>query len=505
MTHIRDFLDEKTVASANRAPLSRLHKFAHFWLLVWKSFSRNRCPVRASALAFTTLLALIPMLFVAISVSSSILKTEGEVRLNRFIDSVVTSMTPPTAPGTNPSAAPTAVSPDAGNPDGSTVGTAAGTNAALAETAAKGSNGAFDRQELVRNINMYIQNIRSTTLGLTGGVILIFMGISLLSRVECTFNDIWGVTQGRNWLARIVQYWAVLTLGPLLLGVALGLASGPYIETTKRLLSTYSFPFVGSLVFQIAPVVILCVTLALFYMLMPNTKVRWDAALVGGLVGGVLWHLNNYLSVYYVSRWVTNSRIYGSLAVIPVFMVGLYFVWWILLFGAQVTYAYQNRVAYLQEKQAENINQRGREFIALRLMQCIGQRFLRGAMPVTVSELSEGLIVPSRLIQEIMEPLIAAHLVLAVVSREAAYAPGRPLDSISCHDILLALRAGQGQELATRDEPGRAEVYGDFERILEAERKAASCVTVLTMATRTEELAALSGLMTKAVADGKHD
>jgi membrane protein len=207
--------------------------------------------------------------------------------------------------------------------------------------------------------------------------------------------------------------------------------------------------------------------------------------------------------VFYISRWVTNSRIYGSLAIIPVFMVGLYFAWLILLFGAQVAYAYQNRAAYLQEKLSENINQRGREFIALRLMQCIGQRFLRGGPPATLAEISDGLIVPSRLIQEIMEPLMASHLVLPISTREAAYAPGRPLENITCHDILLALRAGQGQELATRDEPARAEVYGEFERIVEAERKAASCVTVLAMVNRTEaELAALSGVKPKAVTDG---
>src|SRR5262245_40627613 len=62
----RDFLDEKALATVNRAQLSRLHKFAHFWLLVVRSFSRNRCPVRASALAYTTLLALIPTLFLAV-------------------------------------------------------------------------------------------------------------------------------------------------------------------------------------------------------------------------------------------------------------------------------------------------------------------------------------------------------------------------------------------------------------------------------------------------------
>jgi membrane protein len=165
-------------------------------------------------------------------------------------------------------------------------------------------------------------------------------------------------------------------------------------------------------------------------------------------------------------------------------MIGLYFAWLILLFGAQVAYAFQNRATYLEERQSENINQRGREFIALRLMTCIGQRFLRGQVPPSVGEIGEELCVPTRLIRQIMQTLANARLVVEVAGAEPAYCPARPLETITCHDVLLAMRASQGQELATRDEPTRAEVYGEFNRIQEAERQAASSVTMLALAHR---------------------
>src|SRR5207247_7682604 len=129
--------------------------------------------------------------------------------------------------------------------------------------------------------------------------------------------------------------------------VALGLATGPHLESTRKLLTTS--PFISHVVFQFLPVLVVCSTFALLYMLMPNTKVRWRAALVGGLVGGTLFHLNNVVSVLYVSRVVSNSKIYGSLGLVPVLMIGLYFSWLILLFGAQVAYAFQNRATYLEE------------------------------------------------------------------------------------------------------------------------------------------------------------
>ena len=81
--------------------LNVFERFVHFWVLVWRSFVRNRCPVRASALSYTTLLALIPMLAVAMSVASFVLKSEGEVRIRQFIESFVDNIVPNASGGTN--------------------------------------------------------------------------------------------------------------------------------------------------------------------------------------------------------------------------------------------------------------------------------------------------------------------------------------------------------------------------------------------------------------------
>src|SRR5438477_449452 len=103
------------------------------------------------------------------------------------------------------------------------------------------------RKAIARNINEFIQNTRSGALGVTGSVLLIFVAISMLTRIEDTFNDIWGVARGRGWFTRIVLYWGVITLAPLLLAVALGLSSGPHLQATRRLIER--MPFVGNLIF----------------------------------------------------------------------------------------------------------------------------------------------------------------------------------------------------------------------------------------------------------------
>ncbi len=485
----RALWDESALCS--QTELTRFQKFAHFWVLVWRSFVRNRCPVRASALAYATLLALIPMLAVVMSITSSFLKQQGEDRIDQFIVKLVASVIPPST-DQSPAAAVHSPRSTVHSPQSEVQGQDSGVRIQDSEGGsqepATGSLPAFARdeqavkyrKEVAHQINQFIQNTRSGTLGATGSVLLIFVAISMLSRIEDTFNDIWGVARGRSWFMRVVLYWGVIALAPLLLVVTVGLATGPHFEATKRLLS----PSVSGVIFQVLPVVLLCLTFALFYMLMPNTKVHWRAALAGGLIGGLLWHFNNFVSVLYVSRVVSNSKIYGSLGLVPVFMIGLYFSWLIMLFGAQVAYAFQNRAAYLEEKQLENINQRGREFIALRLMTRIGDSFLRGQPPPNVADIGGQLSVPTRLVQQIMQTLCAARLVVEAAGAEPAYLPARPLENITCHDILMAMRAGQGQELATRDEPARNEVYGEFHRIEEAERQAAASVTMLALASR---------------------
>ena len=489
---VRSLWDDSAFRS--QTEVSRFYKFAHFCIMVWRSFSRNRCPVRASALAYASLLALVPMLAVVMSITSTFLKKEGEERIDEFIVKMVSSLTPPAMLTTNIVATTTNVVVEATNLGPATVSTDRGSSGPITSMATGSTSTnvvpAFAqdeqmikaRKEIAKTIHQFIQNTRSGALGITGSIVLIFAAISMLSRIEDTFNDIWGVERGRSWFMRIVLYWGVISLAPLLLVVALGLASGPHLESTRHLITAN--PFIGRLIFQLLPVVVLCFTFSLFYMLMPNTKVHWRAALGGGALGAILFHLNNVVSVLYVSRVVSNSKIYGSLGLVPVLMIGLYFSWLILLFGAQVAYASQNRASYLEERQIENINQRGREFVALRLMTCVAQRFERGEPPPGVVEIGKELAVPTRLVRQLMQTLCAARLVVEVAGAEPAYMPARPLQTITCHDILLALRASQGQELATRDEPTRVEVFGEFNRIQEAERQAAASVSLLALVHR---------------------
>src|SRR3954462_9521063 len=237
LKRIRDFLDEADIASHDQSTLSKWRRAAHFWYMVIRSFNCNRAPVRASALAHPPLLALIPILAMFVSISSSFLKKDGEKPIDNLIQQAVTYLAPQLGLSENR------------DPD----------------------EAAKNRSAVVQNILSYIDNINSGKLGASAAIALIFVGISLLSTIEHTFNDMWGVTRGRPWIQRVVQYWAALSLGPLFMVTALALTTSTQFARVNHIIE--KSPFLGILAFKLAPVVVLIVALTLFYKLMPNTRV----------------------------------------------------------------------------------------------------------------------------------------------------------------------------------------------------------------------------------------
>lgn len=454
----------------------RLEHFTHFWFFVGKSFVQNRCLVRASALSYTTLLALIPLLAIAISVTSSLLKKQGEQQIYRAVDNFVSSVMPPATVTNAPPPRPVET---------------ASTNAALSATntvppAETAKARATVQNVAARQIHEFIHNTNSGTLGVTGMAMLIIVALSMLNSVENTFNDIWGVERGRHWFMRVARFWIAISLGPVLTAIALSLASGSHFQSTKALLQ--SWPIIGGAILQMGTLAFIWIVFALLYQFIPNTKVQFNAALAGGIVAGTLWHLNNLFGFLYVSRVVTNSKIYGGLGLIPVFMAGLYLSWTILLLGAQIAYAFQNRKISIQEKMVEAASHRDREIIALRLMTATGQRYLHGEKPAEVHEVAEELGIPTRLAQQVLQRLLAANIITEI-TRNSAYVPARPLDTITIHDILLAMRSA-GQDMSLPNSPLTAEVLDEFQKIEKAECAAASPVTLLTLVQRSQKTSA---------------
>jgi membrane protein len=440
-------LNDDSAAPDDVAARDGVRRFVHFWALVGTLFWRNRCQVRASALAYTTLLALVPLLAVSISVAAVIFSSgDSEARLREWIRQGIHSV------------APTLGLADAG-----------------------GDN---SREPVVSSIMGFVSNIRFGTIGATAMAGLVFAAISLLRTIEAAFNDIWGVGRARNLWLSVVLYWAVLTLGPVLVLVA---TTSSYVRVLFDQVSwVQTIPVLGLLNTALVPVAMLTLGFSVFYRLMPNTRVDIRAAAVGGLVAAVLWWGNNQLGALYNTKVVMYSKIYGSLGAIPLFLVGLYLSWMILLFGSQVAYVYQNRHAYLQEKHAERVNQAGRELAALRLVTEIGRRFMMNQPGLSAEALAAKLGVPPRLTRKLLGQLTQSRLLCETTAPDLAYAPARPLEQITVHDVFLALRTGSGDGLLTSDQPSRSVVRQEIDAIRLAEAERAKRTSLADLARRAQ-------------------
>jgi len=433
--------------------LSAFHKFTHFWALVVRFFWKNRCQVRASALAYTTLMALVPLLAVSVSMLAIFQISNAKNAIDHWISQLVQHVAP-------------------------TLGLS-------------GQQGAdASREAVVTNIVSYVSNIRFGTIGVTAMIGLVFAAISLMRTIEAAFNDIWGVTRSRSWWNSILLYWGVLTLGPAVLALV---TTSSYVRATfDQVEWMQKLPLLGILNTALLPIITLTIAFGLFYLLMPNTRVDPRSAAVGAAVAATLWWGNTQLGALYNTRVVTYSKIYGSLGAVPLFLLGLYFSWLILLFGSQVAYVFQNRGAYLQDRQAESIHQNGREFAALRLMTAIGMCFQRGERPPAAASLANQLGIPPKLAASLLRSLASSGLLHETSGAETSFVPAKPLNEVSLHSILLAIRTAHGRDISTAEDAGRLPVTQALDAVRTAENSMASTLTMAQLVGEALEAAKAS-------------
>jgi membrane protein len=293
--------------------------------------------------------------------------------------------------------------------------------------------------ELVKVINNFVTHSRSSTAGVVGIIALLLIVILLFTSVEKTFNDIWGVRRGRNWFTRIVYYWAVITVGASLFFASLTLFSaGTFIKVyTEKLPLQHELAPVYALLLRSSSAVLLVVILTLFYRLIPNTRVKWTAALIGAIIVTLLLFLNNYLAFLYFRNVVSTNRLYGAVGIVPILMLGLYVFWLFVLVGGQITYAVQN-VHYRSSQTAwHSLNHATRESMSLLVLLLVARRFKVCAPPYSVAALSQLMRVPSQILNESLNRLCDLKLIVELPPEDGTdpgdhrYQPARPLNSIS--------------------------------------------------------------------------
>ena len=403
--------------------------------LVVRGFYADGCMLRASALTFTTLLSLVPLL----ALMFAVLKGFG---VQNELEPLL-----------------------------------------LKQLAVGGGT-------VVTKIVEYINNTNVARLGTYGLIFLIITVLTLLSNIEKTFNRVWGVKETRPMLRRFTDYFSVVTIGPIFLVAAISMTST--VKSQQLVQTLIENQYVGEVLlalFEVLPFMVMWLVFAGLYLFMPNVKVSPRAALIGGVFGGTLWQISQWGYLNFQVGVARYNAIYGTLAALPVLMVWIYFSWMIVLLGLEMTYATQNLRSIRQDIRGARVNFASLEFIALTVLLCVGRRFYLGEPAMDKDQLMDELAVPSRLLRNILDELVRLGFIAETVqeSDATAYQPARALEKIRLHDVIRSLAVDGADYSHLRDTPERRAIGGVAEILDNAEKRALEGMTLRDLVLQVEE------------------
>jgi membrane protein len=262
-----------------------LTRVASFLRFVVRRFFEDRCPQVAASLTYTTLLSLVPLITVTVTLLAAFpVFTELMTNVKIFM---LTNLVP--------------------------------------EMAGK-----------IITVYMVQFSEKAAKLTMIGIGFLLLTALLLMQTIDRAFNTIWRVRQQRGILHRFLTYWAVLTVGPLLLGVSLSIT---YYLVTLSLGYVKHIPLIGEVTLRIVPVLLMILAFSLLYFAVPNRYVPFRHAVIGGAVAGLGFELMKKGFAWYVTSFPTYKLVYGAFAAIPIFLLWIYAMWLIILVGAIIAAA----------------------------------------------------------------------------------------------------------------------------------------------------------------------
>lgn len=296
----------------------------------------------------------------------------------------------------------------------------------------------------------YVMNFAEKALARTQGglvaavalVMLFWAVIRVFGSIESAFNNIWEVKVERSITRQYTDYIAVVMIVPILWIVANTI--GNYMENLLGFDDRWIFAALSRFV----SIVVIWVMFTFLYMVIPNAKVRFGSALMAGVVAGTLFLFFQWGYVY-VQRWMTSyNAIYGSFAAVPLLLIWMQTSWEILLFGGELSFAYQNIVRFGEERESLLISYDQRRKVLLAVMLNVVRHFREEGGAISADLIRERLELPTRIVNDILYQLVQAGQLIAVRSgdgeREVAYTPAHDIASMTVYGILESVeQAGQ--------------------------------------------------------------
>ena len=387
-------------------------------VLAFRGFDENRCSLRASALTFYTLLSIVP----AVALGFGIAKGFNMQKV-------------------------------------------------LEKELLKKMQG---QQEIISNVISFANRLlEQTSGGLIAGIgviILVWLILKLLGNIENSFNDIWGIPYSRTFGRKLSDYLAVLFVAPIL--IILSSSITVFITTqltviTERISLLGRFSPLILFFLKALPYIFTWLLFTFIYIFMPNTKVRFSSGLLGGIVAGTMYVIVQWFYITFQVGVSKYGAIYGSFAVLPLFMIWLQISWLIVLFGAEITFAHQNVDTYEFEPESLLASASLKRLLALGISQICVKRFYKGDRPWGAHEISNALGIAVRLTNQILYDLVQCGILAETVGKDEKdllYQPARDLNLISINSVIQALDEHGNKDMPLADSEEIKEIRNSMEK-----------------------------------------
>lgn len=305
---------------------------------------------------------------------------------------------------------------------------------------------ATQQEEVVKWLIGFAQSmLESTKGGVVAGVgvvLLLWSVMSILGNIEASFNDIWDVQKPRTYLRKFTDYMAIMILAPILLISSSSITifiSSTVNEIAGKVEVLSVFAKFTNVLLEFAPYFLIWIVFFLLYLIMPNTKVSWKAALTGGIIAGTSFQLFEWVYINFQVGVARYNAIYGSFAALPLFLIWLQTSWNLVLLGCEISFASQNYHRFAFEGSINNLSISFRKKIGLLMLIEINKNFEKGEI-TSKDFLAESLHLPPRLIKKIADDLQNAKLLVELEIEEelVGYNPARNMEYFGVKDYLLA-------------------------------------------------------------------
>jgi membrane protein len=281
--------------------------------------------------------------------------------------------------------------------------------------------------------------------GLIAGVgiaLLLWTVISILGKIEDTFNAVWEVEKSRTLIRKFTDYMAIMVLAPVLFALSSSatVLIASRVSVVMRKLAILG-PLSSAILFlmNLLPYFTMWVLMMAIYIVMPNTRVPVRSGVLAGVAAGTVYQIVQWVYIKFQIGVAHYGAIYGSFAALPLFLGWLQMSWMILLFGSEIAYANEHSETFGFRPDYDRINSAGRKLLLLRLFRLLVRKFNLGEKPLNVRQIAYELEIPIRLSKQILSELIRVGLVAEVAQRaqrEPAFQPARSVEGITIKHVL---------------------------------------------------------------------